>query len=313
MTLAYLISAHTDAPQLARLIRALDSDAHFFVHIDRKSDIRPFQELCGGENVHFLTERIDVRWATFLQVDYQLLLLRAALAHPMRFHRLIMLSGLDYPLVSSDAIRQWIASQGEQETLPCYCLNTPTLPKSLYNLYTLPRLLFRHLPAWPATKLSILCRRTMAFFGYHRPLTLTVGGLQWDFYKSSSWFCISEELAQYVVDTYDKHPIIRKTFEHTFGPDETMIPTIVMNSPQWAARCTLVQGKYPGLAALTPIHYIIYEPVIQIMTLNHLPKLKACGKLFARKFVSGQSDALVDALSTKTSLPLSYDCGRPGS
>ncbi len=298
MTLAYLISAHTDAPQLARLIRALDSDAHFFVHIDRKSDIRPFQEQCSGENVHFLAERVDVRWGTFLQVDYQLLLLRAALAHPTRFHRLIMLSGLDYPLVSNDAIRQWIAAQGEQETLPCYCLNTPTLPKDLYDNYTTPRLLFRHLPMWPATKLSILCRRTLAFFGYHRPLTLTVGGQRWDFYKSSSWFCISEALAQYVVNTYDRHPEIRKNFEHTFGPDETMIPTIVMNSPQWAARCPLVQGRYPGLAGLTPIHYIIYDPIIQVMTLNHLPKLKASGKLFARKFVSGQSDALVARLNS---------------
>ncbi len=308
MTLAYLISAHTDAPQLARLIHALDSEAHFFVHIDRKADIRPFQELCSGENVHFLTERVDVRWGTFLQVEYQLLLLRAALSHLTHFHRLIMLSGLDYPLVSNEAIRQWIASQGEQETLPCYCLNTPTLPKGLYNNYTTPRLLFRHLPAWLATKLSILCRRSMAFVGYHRPLTLTVGGQQWDFFKSSSWFCISEALAKYVLDTYDNHPEIRKSFEHTFGPDETMIPTIVMNSPQWAARCPLVQGKYPGLTGLTPIHYIIYEPVIQIMTLNHLPKLKACGKLFARKFISGQSDALVEALTT--SQPLLHDCDR---
>ena len=40
--IAFLISAHTDAPQLKRLIEALPADADFFVHIDAKSDITPF-------------------------------------------------------------------------------------------------------------------------------------------------------------------------------------------------------------------------------------------------------------------------------
>ena len=44
MNIAYLISAHTDAPQLKRLIEALHSDAEFFIHIDSKSDLSAFTE-----------------------------------------------------------------------------------------------------------------------------------------------------------------------------------------------------------------------------------------------------------------------------
>ena len=53
MTLAYLISAHTDAPQLKRLVETLHPDAHFFIHIDKKSDITPFQALLPQDNVQY--------------------------------------------------------------------------------------------------------------------------------------------------------------------------------------------------------------------------------------------------------------------
>ena len=82
MKIAYLISAHTDAPQLARLIKALHTDAEFFVHIDKKSDIRPFKAHMNAKNVHFIGEkdknspytgkRIDVRWGTLIEVEYQM-------------------------------------------------------------------------------------------------------------------------------------------------------------------------------------------------------------------------------------------------
>ncbi len=296
MTLAYLISAHTDAPQLKRLIHALDDKAHFFVHIDKKADIRPFLQLCSASNVHFLSERIDVRWATFRQVEYQLALLRAALAHPVHFHRLIMLSGLDYPIRSNREIRQWIETQGERESLNAYCLDTPLLSPAQRLTYTVPRPFFNHLPTWWATKLSILCRRTMERVGYRCPLHFQMEGQEWKKFKGSSWFCISESLAKYMLNTYDSHPCIRRKFLHTFGPDETMLATIAMNSPEWAPKCKFLEGTYPGLPALTPIHYIIYEPVIQVMTMQHLSQLEASGKLFARKFISGESDELIQSL-----------------
>lgn len=296
MTLAYLISAHTDPLQLARLVQALDDDAHFFVHVDKKTDIRAFQQLCPQPNVHFLEQRFDVRWATYLQVDYQLALLRAAVAYPLHFHRLIMLSGLDYPIRSNAEIRAWIEAQGKRETLWTYCLDTPLLPESQRRLYSVPRLLLRRFPTKYATWISILCRRAMERFNYRRPLHLDVDGKQWPVYKGSSWFCISEALAGHILSTYDAHPTIHRFFEHTFGPDETMIPTIVMNSPQWATHCTLCEGEYPGLAALTPIHFIIYEPEIRVMKMEHLDLLRQSKKLFARKFVSGQSDELIDTL-----------------
>ena len=78
MNYAYLISAHTDAPQLKRLIDALHSDAQFFVHVDRKSDIRAFTTLLQGENIHFVDNRIDVIWGTIRQVEDQMALMQCS-------------------------------------------------------------------------------------------------------------------------------------------------------------------------------------------------------------------------------------------
>ena len=64
MHIAYLISAHTDAPQLKRLIDALHPQAEFFVHIDSKSDLEEFTRLIKSPRVHFIPQRVDVMWGT---------------------------------------------------------------------------------------------------------------------------------------------------------------------------------------------------------------------------------------------------------
>lgn len=290
MNLAYLISAHTDAPQLARLIRALHADAEFFVHIDLKSDIRPFQEAITAGNVHFIENRTDIRWGTFRQVDYQMALLEAAVNHPTHFDRIFTLSGLDYPLWSNRRITEWLEQQGEREILKGYNMNTDLLCEQQQELYSQYRPLFTMFGERWDGKLSILFRKVLTTLGIRRKLHLKVDGKQWNLYKGASWWCISEELARYIVRTYRKHPEIGRYFRHSFGPDECLPQTIAFNSPEWAPKCMLATGKYPGLDALTPLHYIVYEPVIKVMTEDDLPALLQSGKMFARKFCSGTSD-----------------------
>lgn len=296
MNIAYLISAHTDEAQLKRLIEALHPDAEFFVHIDKKSDIRPFQEAISGENVHFIEQRIDVRWATYRQVDYQMALLEAAINHPTHFDHIFALSGLDYPIWSNRQITEWLEQQGNREILQGYNMNTPLLNASQRKQYTEYRPLITLFGNFLDTKLSIALRRLSSMLGIRRKLCLTVDGKKWDLYKGSSWWCISEDLARYVMDTYRQHPEIRRYFMHSFGPDECLMQTIAFNSPLWTGRCMLFEGEYPGLDALTPLHYIVYEPVIQVMREKDLPAILASGRMFARKFLTGPSDALIASL-----------------
>ena len=65
----YIILAHKAPDQLKRLIDRLnDEDSFFFIHIDKKSYIEPFTECVVGNNIKFITNRINCLWGDFSQV-----------------------------------------------------------------------------------------------------------------------------------------------------------------------------------------------------------------------------------------------------
>lgn len=299
MNIAYLISVYTDAPQLKRLVEALHPDAQFFIHVDKKSDIRPFTAILHGDNIHYLPNRIHVHWGTITQVDFQIALIQAALEHPQDFDYIFFLSGQDYPLWSVDRINTWLQEQNGKELLSGVCINTPQesfqQQQALYQSFR-PDLNFPLIGETWNRKLGILYRKVMHLLNRRKKLTLTIDDEQWQLYKGADYWAISQQLAQHILYTYQKHPEIRRYFSDSFAPSETMIQTIAFNSPQWAAKCLLWEGEYPGLAALTPLHFIIYDPIIKIMDESDYDTLINSGKMFTRKLVSGKSDRLVKLL-----------------
>lgn len=297
MNIAYLISAHTDAPQLARLIGALQKEAHFFIHIDKKSDIQPFTSLLHGPNIHFLEKRYDVRWGTMVEVWYQMELLAAAVDYPLHFDHIFFLSGMDYPLWTPERITTWLEEQGYKEILQGIRMDAPEVTPQQNRLYRTARPFYPNLPTRWATRLSILGRKLREALHIHKPLTFCVGDTEWHLYKGSAWWCISEELSHHIVKVFREQPEVSRYFSNSFGQAETLIQTIAFNSPQWAGKCILTKGTYPGLAALTPLHFIDYDPVIKIMDETDLPRLRESGKMFCRKVVSGKSDKLIKELA----------------
>ncbi len=287
MNIAYLISAHTDAPQLKRLIEALHPDAHYFIHIDQKSNMDEFFPFISGDNIHFIPARIDVRWGTMLEVHYQMALLRAAVLYPIHFDRIFFLSGMDYPLWSTSQITKYLESQKGKELLQGYCMDTNLLNDQQRELYSTER------PLKQNERWGILLRKAKHFFGIRKPLHFRVKGRRWKLYKGSAWWCVSQELASHLLDYFDHYPAVQKYFVNSFCPAETLIQTIAFNCPQWANRCILTKGPYPGLDALTPLHFIDYNPVIKILDESDYTRLIESGKMFCRKVVSGKSDELV--------------------
>lgn len=301
MDIAYLISAHTDAPQLKRLISALHKGAHFFIHIDKKSDISQFTNIISSDNVHFLpdSKRVDVRWGTILEVDYQMELIKEAINYPLHFDRIFFISGMDYPLWSNDKITKWLEEQGDKEIIKGICMSQGGINEVQKRLYRTPRP-FVNIPFLSNdknTKLSILLREFYKKIGKYKHLK--VDGTHLALYKGGAWWCITEGLAKYIVNKYETIPEIKKYFRDSFGPAETLIQTIVFNSRTYRDRCLLRQGEYPGLAALTPLHYINYDPVIKIMDETDFDTLMRSGKMFTRKVVSGTSDKLVEMIDNE--------------
>ena len=134
MKLAFLISTHTDIPQLRRLVEALPDNSVFFIHVDKKVDIAPFKEaFIGDERIVFIEHRVDVKWGSINEVEYQMELVRAALNCGEDFSRLITLSGMDYPLWNKNRIIQFFEQDKDRESIMGIDLSTGGLPSMRYT------------------------------------------------------------------------------------------------------------------------------------------------------------------------------------
>ncbi len=297
MNIAYLISAHTDAPQLRRLVEALHGDAEFFIHIDKKSDILPFRQLLPKNNVHFLENRIDVRWGTINEWDYQLALIRAALAHPAHFDRLVTLSGMDYPLWSNSKITNYFMEHQGTELLGAMPLSE-NLPSADILRQTRPYLTIPYIGNKGNQRLGILLRKAIGITGYRRRFSFRVNAQTWWEYKGAAWWAISEELARFVVKTYDAHTLhIRRQFRHQHCPAETLLQTIAFNSPEWRERCIEFPcNNEANLAEKTLLHHIEYTNAIRVWRAEDYGLLMKSGKMFARKLTSNASEGLIELI-----------------
>lgn len=233
MKLAYLIAAHAQPEHLRRLLAAIATDrAHAFVHIDKKSDLRPFAPLAGPA-VTFCKQRVAVYWAEFSQVEATLALLRTALSAPAQFDYFVLLSGADYPLWHPAYIEDFFARRAGSEFLnmvamPSVAANKPLSRLTEYKvasgqLTTVPRKVVRRL-----LRLAHLLPQGRDF----RP---AFRGLQP--YGGSSWWALSRAACEYVLRFVEREKKVVKFFRNTWCPDEAFFQTILGNSP-FQARVT---------------------------------------------------------------------------
>ena len=261
-------------------------------------EIQPFEELCQGNNVHFLSDRVNVYWGTYSQVEFQMRLIRAALDSPVRFDRLFMLSGQDYPLWSNEQIKAYLTQCGDKELISGICLDTDDVEESKKRIYRLfrPQTDIKWLSAKANDWLSKALRKFCKFTGMRKQLWMEVDGKLWHLYKGSDYFCLSHDLADYVLRTWQTQRPIQQYFKTSFAPSETCIPTIVFNNPAYAAAADLHTGDYTTLKSLTFLHHIDYVPVIRIWKDTDYDELMNSGKMFGRKFTTTDSTPLLDRI-----------------
>ena len=298
MKLAFLISAHTDATHLARLIKALPQESHFFVHIDRKSDITPFMPLADDPRVTFTRRRIDVTWGSFRQVEYQMELLETAMASGEEYDYLIALSGLDYPILPAQRLTAFFEQDKGREWLQGIDITQQPEDSEVARLYRHHRYLACY--GWRygslGSKMRVALREISWALGRRKPLTFNAGGRTWRLHKGSSWWAITPQLATLALDAWHNNREYVDYFRNSFGPDETFIHTLAFNTPEIAARCIHTEGEFVDLEQVTPLTYIHYKPEIKILTAADYDTLIDSGKVFCRKTVTGVSDELMDLL-----------------
>lgn len=226
MHIAYLILAHDNPAYAQRLIGALREDwTSFFVHVDKKSDIRAFDALRSLPRTHLLSDRVSACWGGFSLVQASLNMIAAAAKSnpPPDWYALI--SGSDYPIRSNPDLYDYL-SQSTQEHINLVNLPSPETRKPLAWLETfhfegsrgrpMPKRVFLH---QLNRLLEKYCKRDFRpILGDMRP------------YAGSQWWVLSRDAVRHVMEFTHENPRFVRFFRHVLIPDEMYFQIILGNS-----------------------------------------------------------------------------------
>jgi core-2/I-Branching enzyme len=276
MRIDYLIRAHTAPDQLARLVRRLDEgDVRFYVHVNRRTDEETFTAMQGGlrgrDNVVWLP-RVSCYWGGYSLLQATLVGIEGILASRDLPDHAFLLSGQDYPLRPPREIEAFLEARRGRNVLHHFSLPAeewaaegggfnrlryPYFERIRYNTRLLRLPFPRRFP--PGLKLY--------------------GGMGF-------WALTGDALAT-VMRFVAERPDVLRFLRRTKMPDEIFFQTVLLNGPL----AETVENEI--------VHYIDWSAGSAhpaTLGVGDLPKLRASGKLFARKFDASVDSKILDLL-----------------
>jgi hypothetical protein len=274
--IAYLVLAHSQPEQVARLVRRISTDDDtVIVHVDRKTAPGPFQEAFARLPIPpvLTRRRAPVHWGGWGIVQATLIGMRTALALPRPWSHLVLLSGADYPIRSAAEIDAFFAGAAGRSYLSWSAGDAPGIRDE--------------------------DRRGNATWQWSGDLTrlmtwcVSIRGRRWHFpseqvpyqlprrlppglrtpYQGSAWWNLTPEAVAYCVRFLRRRPDVRAYFRFVFAPDENIFHMVLLESP---LRDTLVNED------LRYMHWAGNSP--PTLRLDDVPDMRASRKLYARKF-----------------------------
>lgn len=219
---AYLILAHNEFALLQTLISCLDDARNdIYVHIDKKVKTLPVL-YTKQANLQMLDQCIDIHWGGFSMVEAEYALFEAAAARgPYQYYHL--LSGVDLPLKSQDYIHAFCDEYEGKEFIG-YTLTemTPELVRRTQRWHLFPEHFSRKRDFFGLVRAAGILFQEILGIKRNRNI---------DFKKGSQWVSITESLVQYLLAQKDW---VKRTFQHTFVPDESVLQTLCWMSPDRA-------------------------------------------------------------------------------
>ncbi len=278
MKLAHLILAHNKPRQLERLVkRLICTDTDIYIHLDKKSNIEDFKYLKSLQNVFFIINRIAIVWANYSMITATLSGMEEILDLGINYSHINLLSGMDYPLTSAAFVQNFLFQHPDKTFMQYRHIDTEwPESKSRFKKYSLGDYNFPF-------------KFTIQFFLNNLlPARNLPNNLQP--YGRSQWFTITPACASYVIDYLKKNPQVKRFFRMTWGVDELVFQTILLNS---SLKDSIVNDH---------LRYIKFSKggsSPKILTMEDKDLLKNSGKFYARKFDADIDTEILDYLDYK--------------
>lgn len=280
MKLAHLILAHNQPRQLERLLHSLQHDnADIYIHLDKKTDVAPFQHLADIKNVYFIKNRIKVYWGTYNIVKATFNSFKEILASGNNYQYLNLLSGQDYPLRPQQELHDFLNANPGKAFMNYLLFDSEWLE-------ALPRVRSYHFNNFRLPGRYILQELVNKIFAQRKmPNDMIPVG-------RSQWFTISMECVIYIHRYWRNTPKLRHFIKLTWGPDEFIFQTILFNS------------RYKDRMVNNDLRYIDWagggvSP--KTLTIDDAEALTTSGQYFARKFDIAKDETVLDIIDRKIS------------
>jgi len=239
MKFAFLILAHKQIDLVYRQIDMLSHpDHHFFIHLDKKSNLNIKEKYSNKKNVHFTINRIRVNWGGFNMVRATLNLIQEAMSSGNKFDYFILMSGQCFPIKPTNYIRKFFKKNNGLSFIELYpFLDEKSKAQGLDRF---------HFPAFFdqlsfilkdahtignktysfKKRLSQIIFRLFEKMRYRRKLP---NGLTPCY--GSQWWALHNTAIDYIMKYLTQSPEVHNFFKYTWAPDELFFQTIMYNSP----------------------------------------------------------------------------------
>jgi len=290
---AYVIHAYKNSEQLSRLIRSLATpEVAFYLHIDAKVDIKPFElaaQHAAVANVTFV-ERENSRWGSIGCVK-AVLNAMAEIEKCAGIEYIYLLSGQDYPIKSNAEISAFFA-----ENLDTTYMWNVSLPYANWRGHGgLDRLTGYHITSFKSRRLCEGLNRAIEVVQPLLPRRRQPVDLKP--YGGSFYFGLSRYALSYVLAFARSRPEYLEFHRFTLIPEELFFHMILLNAADPRIRDNIRNQS------LTYREWPAGRPGPAVLTESHLPALESSDCLFARKFDMAKYPRILDLLDERNGLP----------
>jgi hypothetical protein len=280
MRIACIIMAHKEPQQIERLIKKFNHlPFDFYLHIDKKIKQEPFAYLAQIPHVFFVRNRIRVRWASYSFLIAVQQAIFQILGSGISYDFISIMSGQDYPIIPPVEIYRSLEKNIGKNFI-CY------EDDGEWWSHAISRINKYHF-----TNFGFRGRYRIQFF-LNALLPTRKFPLPYKLYGGPRAMCmtLTAECAAYIVSFIESNKKLKRFIRFTWGPDEFVIPTLVMNS------------KFNQTVINDNFYYIDWSkggPNPKTLTVEDYQKMKQSGKMLARKFDIREDRVILDMLDQK--------------
>lgn len=287
MKIIYGITCHRMTNPLLHTVNYLSSfeENIILIHIDKKSDIEDLLIL-RKPNVHLISDRVNVTWASFSFTEAILELMRFSLNFQYDFF--FLLSGDDIPLKSNIELKEFL------NTFPDY--NFVSFDKKATDEHIEGRVKYIYPSVFFQRDTKILTRVRKKSFKFTKNIFYKNNGFEDNryrmpsLYKGSNWFGLKINTIKYILNYLDENEWFFKLFDRSSCADETFFHSIIKTNP----KIKLFEHiDYPR-SCLRYIDWQTGPEYPKMLKEEDMLKMKSSSCFFARKISPDASQEFMD-------------------